>query len=74
MSTSKLLIGVCNIRDNFHEKIYELFEGFDTVRSYIDSLLVRTREHFTDFPKTLEKVLQQLKEQRLKVNTKKSFF
>ena len=31
----KLLMGVCNSLDTFHDKISELFEGFDTVCGYI---------------------------------------
>ena len=36
-------MGVCNSPDIFQEKIYELVDGFDMVRAYIDDVLVITK-------------------------------
>ena len=40
----KLHMGVCNSPDIFQENISELFDGFDTVSSYIDYVLVITKK------------------------------
>ena len=43
----KLPMSVCNSPDIFQEKISELFKGFDTVRAYINNVLVITKKYFT---------------------------
>ena len=69
----KLPMGVCNSPDIFQEKISELFEGFDTVRAYIDDILVITKNDFMDHLVELEKAQQRLAEAGLKFNADKSF-
>ena len=65
---------VCNNPNIFQEKISELFEGFNTVREYIDNLLVIAKKYFTDHLKELEKYLQWLTEALWKIKAEKSFF
>ena len=67
-------MGVCNSPNIFQEKISELFEGFDTVRTFLDNVIFITSKYFTDHLKALEKVLQKLAELGLKLNAENSFF
>ena len=70
----KLPMGICNRTDIFQEKISELFKGFDTVRLYIQDILVITKKYFKNHMNSLEKVLHKLKELELNLNAEKSFF
>ena len=70
----RLPMGLCNSPDIFQEKMSELFEGLNFVRTYIDDLLCLTKGSFKDHLEKLERVLFKLKEAGLKVNAKKSFF
>ena len=70
----RLPIGLCNSPDIFQEKMSELFEGLDFVRTYIDDLLTLTKRTFEDHLEKLERVLFRVKESGLKVNAKKPFF
>jgi Reverse transcriptase (RNA-dependent DNA polymerase) len=70
----RILMGLCNSPDIFQEKMSELMEGLDFIRTYIDDLLVITKESFDDHLEKLDLVLQQLENARLKVNGNKSFF
>ena len=70
----RLPMGLCNSPDIFQEKMSELFEGLNFVRTYIDDLLCLTKDSFKDHLEKLERVLFKLKEAGLKVNAKKSFF
>ena len=70
----RLPMGLCNSPDIFQEKMSELFDGLDFVRTYIDDLLTLTKGTFEDHLEKLERVLFRLKESGLKVNAKKSFF
>ena len=65
---------LCNSPDIFQEKMSELFEGLNFVRTHIDDLLSLTKGSFQDHLEKLERVLFKLKEAGLKVNAKKSFF
>ena len=67
-------MGFCNSPNIFQENIFELFEGFDMVRVYIDDVLVIIENNFDDHLKDLYKVLQRLVEAGLKVNAGKYFF
>ena len=67
-------MGFCNSPNIFQENIFELFEGFDMVRAYIDDVLVIIENNFDDHLKALYKVLQRLAEAGLKVNAGKYFF
>ena len=61
-------MGVFNSPNISQENISELFDGLDMVRSYIDDVLVRTKDKFENHIKALDRVLQILEEARLKVN------
>ena len=58
----KLPMEFCNSPNIFQENIYELFDGFDMVRAYIDDVLVITKNNFEDHLKSLYGVLQRLTE------------
>ena len=70
----RLPMGLCNSPDIFQEKMSELFEGLDFVRTYIDDLLCITKGSFDDHLEKLERILYRLQEAGLKVNGNKSFF
>ena len=67
-------MGLCDSPDIFQEKMSELFDGLDFVRTHIDDLLTLTKETFGDHLEKLERVLFRLKESGLKANAKKPFF
>ena len=70
----KLPMGLCNSPDIFQEKMGDLFADLETVRAYIDDLLIVTKGDWQDHLDTLETVLQRLRKAGLKVNVNKSFF
>ena len=70
----RLPMGLCNSPDIFQEKMSELFDGLEFVRTYIDDLLCLTKGSFEDHLEKLERVLHRLREAGLKVNGNKSFF
>ena len=70
----RIPMGLCNSPDIFQEKMSELMEGLEFVRTYIDDLLVITKESFEDHLEKLDLVLQRLEDAGLKVNGNKSFF
>ena len=70
----RLPMGLCNSPDIFQEKMSELFEGLEFVRTYIDDLLCLTKGDFDDHLEKLERILYHLREAGLKVNGNKSFF
>ena len=70
----RLPMGLCNSPDIFQEKMSELFDGLEFVRTYIDDLLCLTKGTFDDHLEKLERVLYRLREAGLKVNGNKSFF
>ena len=67
-------MGLCNSPDIFQEKMSELMEGLEFVRTYIDDLLCLTKGSFEDHLEKLERVLSRLQKAGLKVNANKSFF
>ena len=69
-----LPMGLCNSLDIFQEKMSELLEGLDYVRTYIDDLLVISSGTFEEHLNQLSKVLKRLEEAGLNVNAKKSSF
>ena len=69
-----LPMGLCNSPDIFQEKMSELFDGLEFVRTYIDDLLCLTKGTFEDHLEKLEKILARLQQAGLKVNANKSFF
>ena len=70
----RIPMGLCNSPDIFQEKMSNLMQGLDYVRTYIDDLLVLTKGTYEDHLAKLDKVLTRLKAVGLKVNCKKSFF
>ena len=70
----RLPMGLCNSPDIFQEKMSELMDGLEFVRTYIDDLLVLTKGSFEDHLEKLERVLQRLRNAGLRVNGNKSFF
>ena len=69
-----LPMGLCNSPDIFQEKMSELMQDLDFVRTYIDDLLVLTKGSYEEHLEKLEHVLVRLQQAGLKVNAKKSFF
>ena len=69
----KLPMGIYNSLYIFQEETSKLFERFDTVRAYIDDVLVIINKDFTNYLKELEKVSQKLVKECLKLNIEKSF-
>ena len=67
-------MGLCNSPDIFQEKMSELMEGLDFVRTYIDDLLSLTKGTFEDHLDKLDMIFQRLQKAGLKVNANKSFF
>jgi hypothetical protein len=70
----RLPMGLCNSVDIFQEKMSELMQDLEYVRTYLDDLLVLTKGTFSDHLEKLDVVLQRLKDAGLQVNAKKSFF
>ena len=69
-----LPMGLCSSCDIFQEKMSDLMQGLDFVRTYIDDLLCITSSTYDDHLSKLDKVLEKVQEAGLKVNIKKSFF
>ncbi len=67
-------MGLSNSPDIFQEKMSELMEGFEFVRTYIDDILVISNGTFEGHLNKLNMVLQRIEEAGLKVNASKSFF
>ena len=67
-------MGLCNSPDIFQEKMIELFNGLEYIRTYIDDLLIISNISFDDHIKKLDKVLSKLNQNGFKVSAEKSFF
>ena len=70
----KLPMGLCNSPDIFQEKMNELFNDLEYVRTYIDDLLIISNESLEDHLDKVGKVLKKLQAAGFKVNAEKSFF
>ena len=70
----KLPMGLCNSPYIFQEKMSTLFHDLESVRAYIDDLLVLGTCTWEEHLVQLEEVLTRLHKAGLKVNAKKSFF
>ena len=70
----RLPMGLCNSPDIFQEKMSELFDGLEFVRTYIDDLLCLTKGTFEDHLEKLKRILARLQQAGLKVNANKLFF
>ena len=67
-------MGLCNSLDIFQEKINELFDGLDYVRTSFYDLLMISNKSLEDHINKLDKVLSKLKSAGSKVKAEKSFF
>ena len=67
-------MGLYKSPDIYQEKMNELCNGLDDVRTYIDDLLMIDNKSLEDHIKKLDKGLRKLKSVGFKVNTEKSFF
>ena len=67
-------MSLCNSQDIFKEKMKELFNGLDYVRTYIDDQLIISNKSLEDHIEKLDKVLSKLKSAGFKVNAEKYFF
>ena len=65
---------MCNSPEIFQEKMSELFIGLDTVRVYIDDLLLVTKSSWTEHLYILEEMFTRLQKAGIKVNASKSCF
>ena len=59
-------MGLCNSPDIFQEKMNELFNGLDYVRTYIDDLLIISNNSFEDHINKIDKVLSKLTQKDFK--------
>ena len=50
-------MGLCNSPDIFQEKMNELFNGLDYLRTLVDDLLIISNESLQDHIKKLDEVL-----------------
>ena len=67
-------MGLCDNPDICQEKMNELFNGLDYVRTYIDDLMIISNKSLDDHIKKLNKVLYKFKSAGFKVNAEKTFF
>ena len=70
----KLPMGLCNSPDIFQEEMNELFPELETIKTYIDDLLVITNKSYDNHLIDAKKVLKRLHKVGLKVNNNKYFF
>ncbi len=70
----RLPMGLCNSPDIFQERMSDLMQGLEFVRTYLDDLLVTTSESWLDHLEKLDEVLHRVRKAGLKVNAEKSFF
>ena len=57
----KLPMGLRDSPDIFQEKMYELFNSLDYIKTYIDDLLIISRKFLKDYIKKLDIFLNKLK-------------
>jgi hypothetical protein len=69
----RLPMGLCNSPDIFQEKMSDLMQGLEFVRTYLDDLLCLTCGTFEYHLNKMEEILIRLRGAGLKVNAKKSF-
>ena len=70
----RLPMGVNVSPDVFQEKMSELMEGLEFVRTYLDDLLIISNGSFDDHLQQLDTVLHRLRLAGLKINVEKSAF
>ena len=67
-------MGLCNSPNIFQEKMSELMNDLEYVRTYIDDVIAITTGDWDDHLDKLEEILIRLRDAGLKVNAKKSSF
>ena len=72
--TQCLPMGLCNSPDIFQEKMSELMEGLEYICTYIDDLLIISKDSFEDHLSKVGAALECLCKAGLKVNANKSIF
>ena len=70
----RLPMGLCNSPDIFQEKMSELMNDLEYVRTYIDDVIAITTGDWDDHLDKLEEILKRLRDAGLKVDAKKSSF
>ena len=70
----RLPMGISGAPDIFQEKMSELMLDLEFVRTYLDDVLVVSKNTFEDHLNKLEITLQRIQKVGLKVNADKSFF
>jgi len=70
----RLPMGLCNAPDIFQEKMANLMQDHEFVRTYIDDVLVLSNGTYEDHLQKVELVLARLQEVGLKINIHKSHF
>ena len=64
----RIPVGVCNAPGTFNEKTLELFQGVESVWSYIDNIFVITKPDSPNNSVESDKLLLILEEARIKIN------
>jgi Reverse transcriptase (RNA-dependent DNA polymerase) len=67
-------MGVVGAPDVFQEKANALMDGLESVRCYLDDLLIITKGNYQDHLAQVEIVMTRLLEAGLRVNVAKSYF
>ena len=70
----RLPMGLCNSPDILQEKMSNLMTGLEFVRTYIDDILILSKNSWQEHLQNLDVVLTRLENAGLKVNAKKSYF
>ena len=70
----RLPMGLCTAPDIFHERMAELMQDFEFVRTYLDDILILSNGSYEDHLEQVEQVLARLQEAGLKINITKSAF
>ena len=68
----KVPMGIANSPDIFQSKIIQLIEGLDYIQSYLDDILIITKNTYDNHLSKLDKVLQRLHAANLKINIEKA--
>ena len=66
-------MGLCNSPAIFQEKMNELFNGLEYVRTYIDDLLISSNKSLEDNINKLDKVQSKLNQKGLRLMQKNPF-
>ena len=73
MCTPIYQLGLCNSPNIFQEKMRDLFADLESVRAFIDNLLILTKDTWNIHLKQLDLLLNRLDQAGLKINIKKGF-